>query len=182
MDQEILQLTERIKCFKMERNTLSSVPLVPDDLMLHIFFVYGTMIEDPFRGAWAKLMLVCHRWREFCLSHASLWSFFSPRGISSLDFQERLKRSVQYPLSMQSDFPKDSMGVATFAMRQKWRGIRSLKVHTGTVTDFDRVFTDTLSKRCPSLQSCNLILGWASIRASNHVWKRLLLLRSSLSP
>lgn len=145
MDQEIFDLTERIKQLKTERNALCSISLLPDEILSHIFFVYGAIVEDPYRGAWTKLMVVCRKWRLLCMAHAALWSFFSAHRKSThggLDFMQRLRLSAQYPLSVQFDFPGDSLIIAHFTVHEHVHRIRTLSVYASGIGDFEHIFQD----------------------------------------
>lgn len=164
MDQEIMELTERIKQLKTERNTLCSISLLPDEILSHIFFVYGAVIENPYRGAWTRLMVVCRKWRALCMVHAALWSFFSPqrtsrKGSEGLDFMQRLKLSAQYPLSVMFDFPGDSLVIAYFTVHDHAHRIQSLSVHASAVSDFEHIFKDVSD--LPKLKELKLDT-WAS--------------------
>lgn len=81
--------------------------MLPDEILSMIFFEYGARVEAWPLGQWRRLMLVCRRWREVGLAHATLWSFVTSDSYflrrTSLSLEQRLQRSAGTTLTCKFD-------------------------------------------------------------------------------
>lgn len=190
MDQEIVQLRERLEFLNCYRNSLASLSFLPDEILSQIFFEYGRNVEIPFRGTWTKLMLVCKKWRQIGLNHAALWSFISlPQRSKGLTLDERLQRSAQYPLTLnffqiprQSDIPNRILlshsnrtrylnisATGPGIIRDIFKGIDALPAVAGLTLVSSMTSTYELDQRLQRQVAPNL--RWLSLfRVGFHAW------------
>ncbi|KAI0043757.1 hypothetical protein FA95DRAFT_1574893 [Auriscalpium vulgare] len=93
----ILDLTHQLRDAKIQRNALTAISSLPDELLSRIMFEYAVEM-DIFSNRWFGILVVCHRWYEVASSHAQLWSFVDAtyKGVETWD---RINRSKGYPLT-----------------------------------------------------------------------------------
>ncbi|VDC04438.1 unnamed protein product [Peniophora sp. CBMAI 1063] len=76
LDAEIQRSSSRLQRLREYRNSLASPihNLLPE-ILSHIFFIYAQDNDELFNMRWARLLLVCRRWRDIGMLTPKLWSF-----------------------------------------------------------------------------------------------------------
>lgn len=144
LEHEFRVLTDRLWSIKYEMNALSSISLLPDEILSNIFFIFATEIGDPFDGHWTRVMLVCRKWRELCVAHAALWSYVSAcrTFVPGLPVNERLRRSSKYTLSLQGHADNFHMAndVISLLTHARHRTVL-LQLFTKSSTELEYIFS-----------------------------------------
>ena len=84
------------------RNSIASISLLPNDILLEIFFEY-VHATNPWSGRWTTILFVCRRWNALCMTDARLWSFISLESSGTLKL---LQRSKNHLLHVRVPFPR----------------------------------------------------------------------------
>lgn len=145
----------------MQRNTLSPIDFLPDELLGEIFLEVFLLHPDkpyPYGGcstefdaSWTRLMLVCRRWRQIGLTEHRLWSYISVGSQPSrgLSLGQILARSSHLFLTCRLDLTNKLWDQVDFLLNVHGGRIRGLEV-TGKAFQLNAFF-HSMSK-FPSLR------------------------------
>ncbi|KAI0067622.1 hypothetical protein BV25DRAFT_1819014 [Artomyces pyxidatus] len=128
IDTRLHELTQEIISLKVQRNAISPISFLPDELLFRIILQYA-LSGDVFSGHWVKVMLVCRRWYDVALSHAQLWSYISDSSRRSYDIWEMLERSGDCSLSCTFRHLGESGYLVQAVLEKHMYRVRSLKIH-----------------------------------------------------
>ncbi|TFK67452.1 hypothetical protein BDN72DRAFT_95521 [Pluteus cervinus] len=103
LQQQAFLLQQQIQKLLVERNTLTPISPIPNEIISSIFLLCRG--RDHFDKIDTRALLplswVCHRWRTIVLSTASLWAYIGYTGKENLRWAEEcLTRSKQAPLEI----------------------------------------------------------------------------------
>lgn len=158
--QQAKDISERLNILSMQRNTLSPIDFLPDELLGEIFHEVFLLHPDKprphggcsteFDASWTRLMLVCRRWGQVGLTEHRMWSSIldGSRSYKGLSFRQRLARSSHHLLTCRFDLGREPNEVG-FLLNEHGGRIRGLEV-TGNAFQFDAIFNGV--SKLPSLR------------------------------
>ncbi|KAJ8508308.1 hypothetical protein ONZ45_g9397 [Pleurotus djamor] len=126
IDEKIAHLEVELYSLKSQRNSLSAISQLPDDVLSLIFVEYkvGT-VED---SAWLNITGICQRWRAIILSTPGFWSFITTHDLGFTDTM--MKRAKSIPLTLQFSVP----WVESDGARAGFNAILSNSSHVGNIS------------------------------------------------
>ncbi|TDL22618.1 hypothetical protein BD410DRAFT_898193 [Rickenella mellea] len=165
MDNAIHKLEECLSLLKLRRNNLSSVNVLPHEIMAIIFL--GVHTRKSLR--WLAVTQVCRSWRQIALDCPGLWASVDPLSSHQEMLHTFLERAKTAPLTVDVCMTKANNHEAITAfLRANLSRIRTLSLKDEvpyaprTVLDLVSVF----STPAPLLEELVLLFRWKGVRST----------------
>ncbi|KAJ6615215.1 hypothetical protein B0H10DRAFT_1950063 [Mycena sp. CBHHK59/15] len=154
IDDEIASLYNRILLLKTQRNSISPISGLPNELLIRILTIYVVESDSLSNLKWTKLMYVCRRWHEVCIATQHLWSHIDISWRGDLERMiKQLERSGAAPLTIKIAF--SSTLRHTGLLLEHSARIISLDL-AGEAQLIHNVIADIPNHRFPVLESISL--------------------------